>query len=153
MKGMNVRRFTLSILATLAATLVLTAMGLSSHPALAQSPTPTVYPTLTSTGWPQDHEYMSGQIAQGAEFSIYNYENTLQALDKITSLQQQISGVTTLVSSLPETRTTYYRTLSDGNEFKVEKTYSYSEAVIILLLMALVIVNCITLAFSVTRRS
>ena len=153
MKGMNARRFTLSILATLAAFLVLTAIGLSSHPALAQSPTPTVYPTLTSTDWPQDHEYMSGQIAQGAEFSIYNYENTLLALEQISSLQQQISNVTMLVSSLPDTRTTYYRTLSDGHEYKVEKSFSYSEAAIILMLIGLIIVQCVALAFHVARRS
>lgn len=150
MNGMNARRFAIVILSTLITIFVLTALGLASNPVSAQSPTPTLVPTLTGTG---DLRNISEQVAQGAEFSIYNYENTLLALEQISSLQQQISSVTTLVSSLPDTRTTYYRTLSDGNEFRVEKSYSYSEAVIILLLIGMIIVQCVALVFGVARRS
>lgn len=153
METMNARQTIVSILVILAVLALAIILGVEEVPVSAQSPTPTVYPTLVSTGWPEDHEYMSGQIAQGAEFSIYNYGNTLLALEQISSLQQQISSVTTLVSSLPDTRTTYYRTLSDGHEYKVEKSFSYSEAVIIMLLIGMIIVQCIALAFSVARRS
>lgn len=161
---MKHQRLTIATMAGLAGVL-LVVMLMWSGEVQAQSPTPTVQPIRTSSGnYTSDHTWLSGQIHQGAEFSLYSYENSLVTIDKINSLTSQISDVYTLVmsNSQPVTLTVifpefpvgdqvYTRTLPSGFSYQVNQRYDYGQAAIIILLIGLLLVQGIRFVFDVTR--
>lgn len=142
MKGMNARRFAIVILTFLATIFVWTALGLAGgSPVLAQSPTPTLMPPIaTSQGFELDHIYLSQQQYQVAEYAQNSYYNSLEMLNQI---QMMSSGV--------DTRTIYYKELSDGHEFSVDKSYTYGDLTVIIALIALLLLTVIRFIWDVAR--